>query len=178
MAHLPDYLVAHSLSPFAFVFFHFTTVIMAPARSARDNQPMSAGLGHHFVSPKKARNPKKTQTLVHLPVIDSKRERLLTQMAALMNPQGSKTDTLNSSSLTVHSEVPTSADEAPSYTYDEEDYNMTNDDEHERQVSCPPAVVCKGTGHHILPDKMAHNLYSSWQGLIPTLVDAHLKYSA
>ncbi|KAG2111091.1 hypothetical protein DEU56DRAFT_936200, partial [Suillus clintonianus] len=30
----------------------------------------------------------------------------------------------------------------------------------------------------ILPDKMANNLYSAWKVLIPTLVDAHLKYSA
>ncbi|KAG2368661.1 hypothetical protein BDR07DRAFT_1224943, partial [Suillus spraguei] len=29
-----------------------------------------------------------------------------------------------------------------------------------------------------LPGKMAYNLYASWKTLIPTLVDAHLKYSA
>ncbi|KAG1845655.1 hypothetical protein F4604DRAFT_1884256 [Suillus subluteus] len=85
---------------------------MAPARSAHGNQPTSTGLGHHFVSPKKARNAKKTQSLVHVPGIG------------------------------------------------------------------PKSVVPEDTGRRLLPDKMANNLYSAWKALIPTLVDAHLKYSA
>ncbi|KAG0694728.1 hypothetical protein DFH29DRAFT_815012 [Suillus ampliporus] len=30
----------------------------------------------------------------------------------------------------------------------------------------------------LLPDKMSNNLHSAWKALIPTLVDAHLQYSA
>ncbi|KAG1794592.1 uncharacterized protein HD556DRAFT_1442775 [Suillus plorans] len=150
---------------------------MVPVRSVRGSQPTSTGLGHHCVSPKKARNPRKTQTIVHVPGVSSKRERLLAQMAALMNPQGFQTDAPGSSSA-AHSETPMSVNDAISYTYDEQDYDATNDDQHDQQVPCPPPVVREGTGRRLLTDKMAYNLYSAWQTLIPTLVDAHLKYSA
>ncbi|KAG1775772.1 hypothetical protein EV702DRAFT_1198975 [Suillus placidus] len=150
---------------------------MAPTCFARGNQPTSAGLGHHFISPKKARNPKKTQSLVHVPGVGPKRERLLAQMAALMNPQVLNTDSPSFSSATAQSDAPTNIDDAASYTYDEADYDMANIDQLDQQVPCSTAVVHEDTGRRLLPDKMANNLYSAWKALIPTLVDAHLNHA-
>ncbi|KAG1887308.1 hypothetical protein F4604DRAFT_1917113 [Suillus subluteus] len=149
---------------------------MPAIRPTRGAQPISTGLGVHFVSPKKARDPKKTQMLVHIPGANSKHKRLLAQMAALMNPQMLTTQTPSSSSAPAQPEAPANFDDTASYPYDQDD-SMVNDYQPDKGP-CPTDLAPKDLGRRILPDKMANNLYTSWKALIPTLVDPHLKYSA
>ncbi|KAG0694729.1 hypothetical protein DFH29DRAFT_1006072 [Suillus ampliporus] len=98
------------------VFLFFTTslglspTIMPPARNTRGTQPTSLGLGLHFVSPKKSRDLKKTQSFIHIPGVDAKHKRLLDQMAALMNPPVPDTENPSSSSAPPQSEAPMSID--------------------------------------------------------------------
>ncbi|KAG2353816.1 hypothetical protein BDR07DRAFT_1382783, partial [Suillus spraguei] len=157
---------------------------MPPIRPTRGAQPISTGLGYHFVSPKKARDAKKTQTLVHIPGVNSKQQRIREQMAALMKPQvltTTDTPSSESSSAPVRSETPTNIEDAVNhYSYDEDDF-IANDSDYQptQETSCPTTdVTHEAQRRHILPGKMAYNLYASWKTLIPTLVDAHLKYSA
>ncbi|KAG1888666.1 hypothetical protein F4604DRAFT_1674316 [Suillus subluteus] len=99
---------------------------MPAIRPTRGAQPISTGLGVHFVSPKKARDPKKTQTLIHIPGANSKHKRLLAQMAALMNPQMLTTQTPSSSSAPAQPEALANFDDTASYPYDQDD-SMVND---------------------------------------------------
>ncbi|KAG1849132.1 hypothetical protein DFJ58DRAFT_662561 [Suillus subalutaceus] len=149
---------------------------MLAIRPTRGAQPISTGLGVHFVSPKKARDPKKSQTLVHIPGANSKHKRLVAQMAALMNPQMLTTQTPSSSSAPAQPEAPANVDDTASYFYDEDD-SMVHDYQPDKGP-CPTDLAPEDLGRRILPDKMANNLYTSWKALIPTLVDLHLKYSA
>ncbi|KAG1886903.1 uncharacterized protein F5891DRAFT_1200407 [Suillus fuscotomentosus] len=142
---------------------------MPPARHTRGTQPTSMGLGHHFVSPKKARDPKKTQTLVHIPGVNSKHQRLLDQMAALMQPQVSTTETPTST----ESQAPMDIEHTTGNDYIAEEVAQPA-----QVVSCPTNVPKVDLGRrHLLPNKMANNLYNTWKVLIPTLVEPHLKYS-
>ncbi|KAG1774666.1 hypothetical protein EV702DRAFT_1200022 [Suillus placidus] len=149
---------------------------MPPIRPTRGAQPISTGLGAHFISPKKARDPKKMRTIVHIPGVDSKHKRLLAEMATLMNPQVLTTEALSASSGSVPTqpEAPTNFDDIASYPYDE-DNSMVNDYQPDEEGPCPTDVAQQDLGRRILPNKMAYNLYTSWKTLIPTLVDPHLK---
>jgi hypothetical protein len=60
---------------------------MTPPTTTRGAQPTSTGLGHHFVSPTKSRDKRKTQITVQIPGIDSKHDRILAKIAELMKPQ-------------------------------------------------------------------------------------------
>lgn len=60
--------------------------------STRNAQLTSSGLGHHFVSPRKARDKRKAQTLVKIPGAEAKRRRLLAEMQQLMNPHCRESD--------------------------------------------------------------------------------------
>ncbi|KAG1882368.1 hypothetical protein F4604DRAFT_1990635 [Suillus subluteus] len=164
------------VSKSVFLFYTTTTTIMPAIRPTRGAQPISTGLGVHFVSPKKARDPKKMQTLVHIPGANSKHKRLLAQMAALMSPQMLTTQTLSSSSAPAQPEALANFDDTASYPYDQDD-SMVNDYQPD-EGPCPTDLAPEDLGRRILPDKMANNLYMSWKALIPTLVDPHLKYSA
>lgn len=151
---------------------------MPPIRPTRGAQPISTGLGAHFISPKKARDPQKTRTIVHIPGVDSKHKRLLAEMATLMNPQVLTTEALSSSSVPAQPEAPTNFDDTASYPYYDEDNSMVNDYRPDEEVPCPTDVAQQDLGRRILPNKMAYNLYTSWKTLIPTLVDPYLKYLA
>lgn len=163
------------------LFYTTTSITMPPARHTRGTQPTSMGLGHHFVSPKKARDPKKTQTLVHIPGINSKHQRLLDQMAALMQPQVSTTETPTSTESQAPMDIEHTAghvDDTLNYDYDDNDYIAEEVAQPAQVASCPTNVPKVDLGRRcLLPNKMANNLYNAWKVLIPTLVDPHLKYS-
>lgn len=158
---------------------------MPPARNMRGAQPTSSGLGLHFTSPKKCRDPKKTQTFVSIPGVDVKHKRLLDQMTALMSPPVLATETPIPNSTPPQSEVPMNIDDT-SYIDDTMDYVHDADlddhvifvDQSDTGAPCPTDMVCEDPGRRLLPNKASKNLHSAWKVLIPTLVDAHLKYSA
>lgn len=58
--------------------------------NTRKAQFVSSGLGQHFTSPRKARDKKKTQTLVKFPAAELQHHHLLVQMQHLMNPTSSQ----------------------------------------------------------------------------------------
>ena len=74
-------MVTYSASPF--LIFPMTP---KPAPGARAALPStSRGLGQHFTSPKKKRNPRKSQTLVSIPGQAKKRQRLRDRLNDLLN---------------------------------------------------------------------------------------------
>jgi hypothetical protein len=155
---------------------------MPPARNTRGAQPTSSGLGLQFTSPKKSRDAKKTQTFVSIPGIDVKHKRLLDQMTALMSRPVLATEIPIPNSTPPQSEVPMNIDDT-SYNDDTTDYVHDADlDDHVDQsdpgAPCPTDMVYEDPERRLLPNKASKNLHSAWKVLIPTLVDAHLKYSA
>ncbi|KAG1885843.1 uncharacterized protein F5891DRAFT_988238 [Suillus fuscotomentosus] len=143
-----------------------STSALAPTRGA---QCVSSGLGHHFVSPKKSRDKKKSQTHVELPGAQAKRRQLLARMQQLMKPEHKQTkvhavdavETISDTSQTdALAEIPDPDFEIPS----EPSSDILAQESHIKR--------------RILPDKATDSLYSSWKTLIPFLVEPHLKYSA
>ncbi|KAG1802437.1 hypothetical protein EV424DRAFT_1351735 [Suillus variegatus] len=65
-----------------------STSALAPTRGA---QCVSSGLGHHFVSLKKSRDKKKSQTHIELPGAQAKHHQLLAHMQQLMKPEHKQT---------------------------------------------------------------------------------------
>jgi hypothetical protein len=141
-------------------------------RPTRNAQLVSSGLGRHFVSPRKPRDKKKTQTVVNLPGADAKRRRILTAMEELMNPQHQASTSMppNPYSLPIANQPPDSGDDM--IIYDVEMLDLPVEPE---PALKPEEAQAK---RRISPDKSADSLYSSWSTLIPTLVDAQIKYSA
>lgn len=98
-------------------------------------------------------------------------------MAALMKPQVLTTNNPSSSSTPAQSEAPMNIDDTVNYSYDEDDFTA-NDYQPDQETPCPTHGTHEDHERRILPGKLAKNLYTSWKMLMPTLVDAHLKYSA
>jgi len=139
-------------------------------RPTRNAQLVSSGLGRHFVSPRKPRDKKKTQTVVNLPGADAKRRRLLAAMEELMTPQHQVSTSKPPSPhvLSIDNQLPDSGGDI--ITHDVEILDL----EPEPALKAEEAQAKR----RISPDQLADSLYSSWSTLIPTLVDVQLKYSA
>jgi hypothetical protein len=147
---------------------------MASSRTValpRGSQRISSGLGHHFVSPKKPRDKKKTQKSVKLPGVVAKRRRLLVQMEQLMNPEPQcavadvhPVDTTNAISNMDDTDAMAEISDLDSDPVESPSITPLLEDLHDRRRT--------------VPDKSTDMLYTSWKALIPSLVDPHLKYSA
>ncbi|KAG2739058.1 hypothetical protein P692DRAFT_20756820 [Suillus brevipes Sb2] len=144
------------------------------SRNTRKAQIVCSGLGQHFVSPRKARDKRKTQTLVALPGAQLKRRHLLAQMQRLMDPTSSQT--VCSPRTTLGS---------PSGEAD--DMNIPNDfdfagaeDQTSEEVFSERRTDIEASPRkrRILPDKSTDTLYANWQKLVPTLIDPQLSYYA
>jgi hypothetical protein len=141
-------------------------------RPTRNAQLVSSGLGRHFVSPRKLRDKKKTQTVVNLPGADAKRRRILAAMEELMTPQhqASTSKPPSSHALPIANQPPDSGEDM--IIHDAEMLDLPVEPE---PTLKPEEAQAK---RRISPDKSADSLYSSWSTLIPTLADAQIKYSA
>ncbi|KAG1863946.1 hypothetical protein C8R48DRAFT_833650 [Suillus tomentosus] len=136
-------------------------------RRTRKAQLASSGLGSHFVSPRKARDKRKTQTYVELPGAEMKRRRLLDAMERLMKSQ--------------HEEphLQLSVQAAPLDTVTMEHMDADNLVEfHSEDVDEQPSLEISVTSvkRRIIPDQPTNSLYKNWIALIPTLVDPVLRY--
>ncbi|KAG2115497.1 hypothetical protein DEU56DRAFT_919407 [Suillus clintonianus] len=139
-----------------------STSVPAPTRGA---QWVSSGLGQHFVSPKKPRDKKKTQKHVELPGVQAKRRQLQAHMHQLMGPEPKQTE------VRAAVETVSQADAFADIHIPDPDFEISSE---------PPFDVPaeeSQTKRRILPDKATDSLYSSWQTLIPSLAEPHLKYS-
>ncbi|KAG1836027.1 hypothetical protein C8R48DRAFT_783020 [Suillus tomentosus] len=143
-----------------------STSAFAPTRGA---QCVSSGLGHHFVSPKKPRDKKKTQKHVELPGAQAKHRQLLARMQQLINPEPKQSK--------VHA---VDAVETVSDTSQTDALAKIPDPDFEIPSEPPSDILVEKSlvKHRILPDKATDSSYSSWKTLIPFLVEPHLKYSA
>jgi hypothetical protein len=137
----------------------------------RRRRLISSGLGCHFVSPRKPRDKRTTQTLVEVPGAEAKRRRILAAMERLMNPDHHALKSPLPPPLFTNS-LPDPAD------------NFIADDDVEMSVpepesdSSPGEALSKALKRRIWPDRSTQTLYNSWSTLIPTLVEAQLQYSA
>lgn len=140
-------------------------------RPSRKSQVVSSGLGHHFVSPHKARDKKKSQVLIEIPGAEAKRRRLLAQMEQLMNPQHHQVS--ESPSLQMNTTTNDPPDPTENSFGDSNDVEMfVPEVEPDFTPEQPPSR------HRILPDKSTDTLYRSWLALIPTLVQPQVQYTA
>jgi hypothetical protein len=129
-------------------------------------QLASSGLGSHFVSPRKARDKRKTKTYVELPGAETKRRRLLDAMERLLKLQHKE------------SRPQLLAQAPPSDTVTMEHMDTDNlvvsefhsDEQPSLEISVLPVK------RWIVPDKSTNSLYKNWIALIPTLVDPVLQY--
>ncbi|KAG1779248.1 hypothetical protein EV702DRAFT_1214244 [Suillus placidus] len=136
-------------------------------RRTRKAQLASSGLGSHFASPRKARDKRKTQTVVELPGAETKRHRLLAAMERLMKSQPEEP----------HSQLSTQA--TPNDTVTAEHMDTDNIVEfHTEDVDEQPSleISVKSVQRRIMPDQLTNALYKNWLALIPTLVDPVLRY--
>ncbi|KAG1722046.1 uncharacterized protein EDB91DRAFT_227544 [Suillus paluster] len=135
------------------------------SRNTRKAQLVCSGLGQHFVSPRKARDKRKTQTLVALPGAELKRRHLLAQMQRLMDPTSSQT---LCSPRTTLGGPSGEADNMNTHNFD-----FTGaEDQMSEEVSSDRLtdIETSPRKRRILPDKSTDTLYANWQKLIPTLV--------
>jgi hypothetical protein len=144
------------------------------SQNTRKAQIVCSGLGQHFVSPRKARDKRKTQTLVALPGAELKRRHLLVQMQCLMDPTSSQTvcppcTTLGSPSGEADNmNIPNDFD----FTGVKDQTSEEVFSERRTDIEASPRKWC------ILPNKSTDTLYANWQKLIPTLIDPQLSYYA
>lgn len=134
------------------------------------SQLVSSGLGHHFVSPQKPQDKKKTQTLIKLPGAQAKWRHLLTLMEELMHPERQASNSSATPTDRAIEDLP-----LPKYDFITDDVGMSIS---ELELQADFTIGDTQSKHHILPDKSTNTLYSSWSTLIPTLVEAQVKYYA
>lgn len=138
---------------------------MAPTPGTRSALPStSKGLGIHFSSPRKARNPKKTQTFVNIPGRETKRQRLLTHLDDLLQKRPADAPAHNGGSIP---EAATSAPESPVHDDAPLDYNFPDD------VLDPPDTTPTSVS---TATRASSNRYENWKKTIPTLIPLFLSY--
>lgn len=117
------------------------------------------GLGHHFASPKKKKNPRKAQTLVSFPGLAIKRQHLLDHLDDLLNHRTACGPPGCEMGLDVAPESPTPETETI------EIMDVEDTDDHAPTDHPPPIQWAR-----------VHHLFSHWKSVIPTLVRPHLEY--
>ncbi|KAI6025272.1 hypothetical protein BKA83DRAFT_4492027 [Pisolithus microcarpus] len=124
----------------------------------------TTGLGHHFSSPRKARDKRKTQVHISIPGRNHKRQRLLKQLQDLLNPtEQAKLETGHSPTVTTNPQ-PDTAGELE--LVDDTEFEVSGD------YDVPESSMPRPTVKKSSPSTAFHN----WQALIPTLVDVFLSY--
>ena len=119
----------------------------------------SRGLGQHFTSPKKKRNPRKSQTLVSIPGQAKKRQHLHDRLH----------DLLNHKKVHAPAACETSLDAAPEGSTPETEtirfMDVEEADGGEPSDHSPPMQRAR-----------VGNLFSHWKSVIPTMVRPYLEY--
>jgi hypothetical protein len=144
------------------------------SRNTRKAQIVSSGLGQHFVSPRKARDKRKTQTLVEFPGAELRRRRLLAQMQRLMDPTLPNSGYSPGIALGSTSGGVANANTPNELEFAGTDFEMLEESSSDRPVNLESSPHKR----RILPDKSTDTLYTNWHRLIPTLVDPQLQYYA
>ena len=117
------------------------------------------GLGQHFTSPKKKKNPQKTQTLFSFPGQVKKHQHLLNHLNNLLNHKRVHEPAGCEMSLDTAPKGPTLEMETIEFM----DVEEAND--HELTEHAPP-MQCARVNH----------LFNHWKSVIPTMVHPYLEY--
>ncbi|KAI6000025.1 hypothetical protein EDD15DRAFT_2362591 [Pisolithus albus] len=129
---------------------------MAPKPSTGTRAALSSttkGLGHHFTSPRKVRNLRKTQSFVSFPGQSSKQQRLLAHLDDLLNHNATSTP---SGEPSIDTPPPDLADTEMMVVTDTEE---TSD--HEQSI----------------PQRVRHDhFFNSWKLVISTIVHPYMQY--
>lgn len=140
---------------------------MAPPSLSRGRAALPSttkGLGQHFTSPRKVKDPKKTQTYVTIPGRETKRQRLLGRLDKLLNNNRPTFP----DAQTVEPQVPAFS-EADTFPSDADDPPNFLDDDAENDVIVKP--------HSPTPKvKDSSRQSDSWKSVIPTIVEGYLVY--
>ncbi|KAG1871255.1 hypothetical protein DFJ58DRAFT_892581 [Suillus subalutaceus] len=147
-------------------------------RRADQVSASSRGLGKHFISPRKSRDKRKTQTFVNIPGADIKRCELALCMEALVNASSTEptaAPALNLTSSNVDMTIDRSNDG------DEWVYESDHDKpelQHQPFLNQSDKMQPIESQCRILSDKTSQKLYGNWTGVIPTLIEPFLTYLA
>jgi len=126
----------------------------------------SKGLGCHFTSPRKVKNPRKTQTYVSFPGQDSRQQHLLAHLEDLCSHQAASPRSRKpSDDIVVEDSVV--------------DMEMIAIDGAEESPPDHETSHYEGTEHISVPQHICNNhFFSNWKSVIPTIVCPYLEYLA
>lgn len=153
----------------------------------RNAQITTNGLGQHFESPKRPRDPKHTRTIVSVPIVEIRRRRLLARLNELQSCASKSAqsqedipqDGIIGEDVKVNNDIhyfdPTDADYVPSET---EDLSSALQPPEDDEVSDAHNKNFKTVERRILPDPPAQRLCASWKALIPTLIEPYQHYAS
>ena len=142
-----------------FSSLHFLCSNMHPPPGIRHAlHSTSFGMGHHFSSPQKRRQKKKTQTNIIILGQLAKRQRLLEHLNKLLNHE-------SSSSLPSAMSTPPPEDIDIDILIDVPAIQLPTDEPSFKQVPDPS-----------VPNVAVGWLYDSWTAVIPTVVELYLQY--
>jgi len=117
------------------------------------------GFGHHFTSPRKVKNPRKTKTLVSFPGQEAKRQCLLTRLDDLLNHR------VPGQPSTCEAIQDTSVENSIMDTEMMDSANVEED----ANLEC---------AYHPPPTQRAclDHFFNNWKAVIPTIVRPYLEY--
>lgn len=138
---------------------------MPPSKGpTRGRQLVTSGLGQPFTSPIRRRDKKKTTTLVE-PIGQQLRVQCLEEKLAKLKRRERKEKVIT------HTDPPEHVDEPVDEPADEVDEGTTPEIH-----LLEPFVDASQPPRRVLPDKSAHNLYTKWADVLPSLIDPLLHY--
>ncbi|KAI6004794.1 hypothetical protein EDD15DRAFT_2359638 [Pisolithus albus] len=127
----------------------------------------STGLGHHFSSPRKARDKRKTQVHVSIPGCNHKCQQLLKQLQDLLNPmEQAKLEMAHGPAVTTDPQSDTAGELESLELVDDTEFEVSGD------YDIPESSMPRPT----IKKPSASAVFHNWQALIPTLVDVFLSY--
>ena len=143
------------------LFFHlnyfFSAMVPKPKSGTRAALPSTTnGIGRHFSSPHKVKNPRKTQTFVSFPGQNSKCQRLLAHLDDLLSHKGAPQP----------SACETAPDAAPESSITEVEMMGIVEEPSAHEHADRPLTQSARLDH----------FFSNWKSIIPTIVRPYLEY--
>jgi hypothetical protein len=127
----------------------------------RSRKPTATGMGHHYSSPRKARDKRKNRQIVEVPGHDQKRARLIAELQALKSADAFL-EIVDSTQCPLDIDIGDDQIEQASHP------DPTPPTSPSRRI-----VDRKRCAH---PDSEATRLYNHWKSLLPSLVSSLLTY--
>jgi hypothetical protein len=142
---------------------------MAHQTQTRGQQLVSSGLGHHFISPRKPRDKKKTTVRVRPPGNDTKQRHLLEKLRLLLVKQSRTRSTPSTDDVEQRQDLPLPVEDP--MDIDEAGWEDIQRD----PIPSEPSKPAKAH-RRILPDTESARLYTTWKALLPSLVNSLITY--